>query len=163
MSLCSLQDAEGKFTHEGLAVGRAFASNDEVGILQEVIEMDFVQQKVDARTTLGIHILQERIAQAACSTCTRHVLAVTAQMLGRGLRKAFGASIKGLDHFWCCALDLRSSLLTLGNRIELRLLSLNRKLLRRKNMCSTFLATKRISDIRCYREVHVIQLAHIIP
>ena len=132
--LGSLQDAIGQLAHEGLAVGRAFASNDEVGILQEVIEMDFVQQKVDARTALGIHILQERISQAACCTCTRHVLAVTTQMLGRGLRKAFGASIKGLDHFWCCALDLRSSLLTLGNRIELRLLSLNRKLLRPKNM-----------------------------
>ena len=30
---CSLQDAEGQFSHERLAVCRAFASNHEVGIL----------------------------------------------------------------------------------------------------------------------------------
>jgi len=95
----SLQDAIGQLAHEGLAVGRAFASNDEVGILQEVIEMDFVQQKVDARTAPSIHILQERISQAACSTSPRHILAIAPHVLGRGLRKAFGASIESFDHF----------------------------------------------------------------
>ena len=33
VSLCSLQDAKRQLAHERLAVGRAFASDDEVGIL----------------------------------------------------------------------------------------------------------------------------------
>ena len=84
-------------------------------------------------------------------------------MLGRSLRKALGTRIKGKNLFVYRSLDLRSSLLTLGNRIELRLLSLNRKLLRRKNVCCAILATKWIGDIGRYRESHIIQFAHIVP
>jgi hypothetical protein len=42
MLLGALKNAKGKFAHEGLAVGRAFASNHKVGILQQVVETDGV-------------------------------------------------------------------------------------------------------------------------
>ena len=60
-------------------------------------------------------------------------------MFSRGLRKAFGASIKGKDLFICCPF------------------------LRRKDMCSSILTTKWIGNIRRYREANVIQFTHIVP
>ena len=89
--------------------------------------MDGIQQEVDARAAVGIHVLLESVAQATSSTCTRHVLAITPQMFGRGLCKTFGTRIKSFDHFWCCAF------------------------LRRKYMGCPILTTKRIGDIRRYR------------
>ena len=44
----ALEDAERQFTHQRLAVGRAFAGNHEAGVLQEFVKMDGVQQEVDA-------------------------------------------------------------------------------------------------------------------
>ena len=60
-------------------------------------------------------------------------------MFGRSLRKAFGASIKGKDLFFC------------------------RTLLWSKYVRSTIFTTERIGDIGGYREANVIQFAHIIP
>ena len=94
--------------------------------------MDSFQQKVNTRPTLGIHVLQESVAQTTCSTCPRHVLAIASQMLSRSLRKAFGASIKGKHLFGCCALLLG------------------------EHMCRPILATKRIGDIGCYCEANII-------
>ena len=65
-------------------------------------------------------------------------------MFGRGLRKTFGASIKGLDHLWCRGLRLS-------------------KLLGTKDMRCAIFATERIGDIGRYRKAHIIQFAHIIP
>ena len=48
LPLCPLQDAKGQFAHERLTVSRAFARNNEIGILQQVIEMNGIQQEVDA-------------------------------------------------------------------------------------------------------------------
>ena len=42
MLLGMLEDAEGQLAHQGLAVGRTFAGNHEVGVLQQVVEMDGV-------------------------------------------------------------------------------------------------------------------------
>ena len=42
MVLGALEDTKGEFPHEGLAVSRAFAGNYEIGILQQVVEMDSV-------------------------------------------------------------------------------------------------------------------------
>ena len=82
MSLGPLEDAEGEFSHQCLTVSRALASDYKICVLRQVVEMDGIQQKVDARATVGIHVLQESIAQAASCACTRHVLTVASQMLG---------------------------------------------------------------------------------
>ena len=57
--------------------------------------MNGVQQEVDTRTALRIHVLQESITQAASSTCPGRVLAISPQMPGRDLCKPLGASIEG--------------------------------------------------------------------
>ena len=98
MSLGALQDAEGQLSHERLAVGSPFTCDDECRIFQHVVEVDSIEQKVDARAATGVQILQESIAKPACSPCSWRISAVETEMTGRDIGKPCGSGIERAHH-----------------------------------------------------------------
>ena len=66
MLLGSLQDAIGQLAHERLAVGRAFASNDEVGILQRAQRHDVPVMLIAGRIADEQLLLDAGFSRVAC-------------------------------------------------------------------------------------------------
>ena len=100
LGLGALQNAIGKFAHQRLPVCRPFTRNDEIGVFQEFIKADGIEQKVDARAACCIHVLQESIAQTSSGSCPRHILTVISEVLGGNGSKPSGAGIELGDHLW---------------------------------------------------------------
>ena len=135
----TLEDAIRQLAHQRLTVGSTFTRDDQQGIAQQVVEVYCIQEDVDAGSAGGIHILQECIAQATCSSSPGHILAVMSEMAGRAFSKASGTSIKT------------------GNHVR------RGPLLRSEYTGSPIGATERIGYIGGNGKVHLVESVDVVP
>ena len=62
------ENADRKLSHQRLSIGRSFAGDDEVGILDKLAEMDGVEQHLYAWPARCMKILHEGIAKTTGGT-----------------------------------------------------------------------------------------------
>ena len=56
------EDSHRQLPHQRLSVGRAFACDNEVGILDDFAEVDDIEQQINTWSAFGVEVLQEGIA-----------------------------------------------------------------------------------------------------
>ena len=96
--LGAFHDGEGQFSHERLAVGSSFPCDDEVGIADELVEMEQFHQQMGTWTALGVQILHESISQSTCRPSTWSIREVVSKQSGGGFCKMSGTFVELFHH-----------------------------------------------------------------
>ena len=134
-----LKNAKRQLAHQRLTVGRTLTCYNKRSPSKLLFKTDGIQQQVNPGTAIGIHVLQECVAQSSCSPSTRYILLVVAKAQGRLLGKSPRTLVKFNNHLGCSPF------------------------LWSKHVSSSILTTKRIPNIGGNCETDILQYMYIAP